>query len=172
MGYSRVLAPSRRPYKTRDGYICLLAYTDSQWERFWAEVGEPNLKDDPRFNNLSSRADNIEVVYSLSAKFISTRTTAEWLEVLSRLEIPCGEIIELESLPDDPHLQAINFFRTEHHPTEGAITIPDIPIQFDRTPGAINRLQPKLGEHTNEILLEAGYDFVEIDSLRASGAIN
>ena len=170
MGYSRVLTPSRRPYKTADGYICLLAYTDPQWERFWAEVGVPELKDDPRFDTLVSRADNIEAVYRLAGEYIATRTTAEWLEVLPRLEIPCGEIVELESIPDDPHLQAVGFFREEEHPTEGTVTIPDIAVQFDRTPGSIDRLQPKLGEHSGEILREAGYGDEEIQELRASGA--
>ena len=170
MGYSRVLTPSRRPYKTTNGYICLLAYTDPQWERFWAEVGVPELKDDPRFDTLASRADNIEAVYRLAGEYIATRTTAEWLEVLPRLEIPCGEIVELESIPDDPHLQAVRFFREEEHPTEGTVTIPDIAVQFDRTPGSIDRLQPKLGEHSGEILREAGYGDEEIQELRASGA--
>ena len=170
MGYSRVLTPSRRPYKTLDGYICLLAYTDPQWERFWAEVGVPELKDDPRFDSLASRADNIEAVYSLAGEYIATRNTAEWLEVLPRLEIPCGEIVELESLPDDPHLQAVEFFRSEDHPTEGKITIPDIAVQFGRTPGSIDRLQPKLGEHSIEILREAGYSDADIENLQATGA--
>lgn len=170
MGYSRVLTPSRRPYKTLDGYICLLAYTDPQWERFWAEVGVPELKDDPRFDSLASRADNIEAVYSLAGEYIATRNTAEWLEVLPRLEIPCGEIVELESLPDDPHLQAVKFFRSEDHPTEGKITIPDIAVQFGRTPGSIDRLQPKLGEHSIEILREAGYSDADIEKLQATGA--
>lgn len=170
MGYSRVLTPSRRPYKTLDGYICLLAYTDPQWERFWAEVGVPELRDDPRFDSLASRADNIEAVYSLAGEYIATRNTAEWLEVLPRLEIPCGEIVELESLPDDPHLQAVEFFRSEDHPTEGKITIPDIAVQFGRTPGSIDRLQPKLGEHSIEILREAGYSDADIENLQATGA--
>lgn len=170
MGYSRVLTPSRRPYKTTDGYICLLAYTDIQWIRFWEEVGRPELKDDPRFDSLASRADNIEAVYSLAGEFIATRSTADWLEVLPRLEIPCGEIVELENIPDDPHLQAVGFFRSETHPTEGDITVPDTPVQFSRTPASIDRLQPKLGEHSAEILREAGLDDDAIEKMRASGA--
>ncbi|CAN0292180.1 unnamed protein product, partial [Discosporangium mesarthrocarpum] len=170
MGYSRVLTPSRRPYKTTDGYICLLAYTDIQWVRFWEEVGQPELKDDPRFDSLASRADNIEAVYSLAGEFIATRSTADWLETLPRLEIPCGEIVELENIPDDPHLQAVGFFRTESHPTEGDITVPDTPVQFSRTPASIDRLQPKLGEHSAEILREAGLDGGSIEQMRTTGA--
>lgn len=170
MGYSRVLTPSRRPYKTTDGYICLLAYTDIQWVRFWEEVGQPDLKDDPRFDSLASRADNIEAVYSLAGDFIATRTTAEWLEVLPRLEIPCGEIVALEDIPNDPHLQAVGFFRRETHPTEGAITVPDTSVQFSRTPASIDRLQPKLGQHSAEILREAGFSDGDIENMRASGA--
>ena len=170
MGYSRVLTPSRRPYKTTDGYICLLAYTDIQWVRFWEEVGQPELKDDPRFDSLASRADNIEAVYSLAGDFIAGRSTAEWLEVLPRLEIPCGEIVALEDIPNDPHLQAVGFFRKETHPTEGAITVPDTSVQFSRTPASIDRLQPKLGQHSAEILREAGVSDADIENMRASGA--
>jgi crotonobetainyl-CoA:carnitine CoA-transferase CaiB-like acyl-CoA transferase len=170
IGYSRVLTPSRRPYKTTDGFICLLAYTDIQWVRFWAEVGRPELKDDPRFDSLSSRADNIEAVYSLAGEFIAKRSTANWLEVLPRLEIPCGEIVALEDIPNDPHLRAVGFFRKEIHPTEGAITVPDTPVQFSRTPASIDRLQPKLGEHSAEVLGEAGLSDGEIEEMRATGA--
>ena len=116
------------------------------------------------------RSDNIEAVYSLAGEFIATRSTADWLDILPRLEIPCGEIVELEAIPDDPHLQAVGFFRKETHPTEGAITVPDTPVQFGRTPAAIDRLQPNLGEHSAEILREAGLDEDEINSMRASGA--
>jgi crotonobetainyl-CoA:carnitine CoA-transferase CaiB-like acyl-CoA transferase len=172
MGYSRVLTPSRRPYETTDGYICLLAYTDIQWERFWVEVGRPELKDDPRFDSLASRADNIEAVYSLAGEFIATRPTRDWLNTLERLEIPCGEIVEMENIPDDPHMQAVGFFRTEDHPTEGKITVPDLPFQFSRTPGSIDRLQPKLGQHSIDILREVGLGDNDIEAMRASGATN
>ncbi|MEE2662219.1 MAG: CoA transferase [Pseudomonadota bacterium] len=172
MGYTRVLTPSRRPYKTLDGYICLLAYTDTQWAQFWLEVGKPELKDDPRFSTLSRRADNIEAVYTLASEFVSTRTTAEWLKTLPKLEIPCGEIVEIEDIPDDPHLRAVDFFRSIEHPTEGRIKLVDFPINFSRTPTKLKRLQPKLGQDSAEILKELGYKEAEIDELRLIGATN
>ena len=170
MGYSRVLTPSRRPYRTADGHICMLVYTDSQWRRFWAEVGRPELIDDPRFDSLGSRADNIEALYSLAAGFVAERTTEQWMETLTRLDIPCGRSVVLEDIPDDPHLRDIGFFRTETHPTEGDVMLPEPPVRFARTPAAIDRLQPKLGEHSAEILREAGYGDDEIEEMRVSGA--
>ncbi len=170
MGYSRVLAPSRRPYRTRDGYICMLVYTDGQWERFWSEVGHPELKEDPRFDSLASRADNIEAVYKLASDFVAERTTSEWLEVLERMDIPGGPMVRLEDLPEDAHLKAVGYFGMQTHPTEGDVLVPAPSVKFDRTPASVDRLQPKLGEHSAEVLREAGLSETEIDALRASGA--
>ena len=149
-----------------------MAYTDTQWAQFWLEVGKPELKDNPKFSTLSRRADNIEEVYTLASEFVSTRTTAEWLKTLPKLEIPCGEIVEIEDIPDDPHLRAVDFFRSIEHPTEGRIKLVDFPIKFSRTPTKLERLQPKLGQDSAEILRELGYKEVEIDELRLIGATN
>jgi crotonobetainyl-CoA:carnitine CoA-transferase CaiB-like acyl-CoA transferase len=170
MGYSRVLTPSRRPYKTSDGYICMLVYTDIQWQRFWDEVGRPELNADPRFDTLGHRSDNIEVLYKTASDCVATRTTAEWTAVLERLEIPFGPITTLEELEDDPHLTAIDFFKKTEHPSEGGVVMPDVPVNFDRTPAGIARLQPRFGEHSAEILREAGLSNDEIDGMLRSGA--
>lgn len=170
VGYSRVLAPSRRPYATRDGHVCMLAYTDPQWARFWEEVGHPEHAADPRYATLASRADNIEEVYALAAGFVARRTTDDWLETLARLEIPCARVTPLDALADDPHLRALGFFRRAEHPREGAVTLVDAPVRFGRTPAAIDRLQPKLGEHSAEILREAGLGEAEIGDMLAAGA--
>ena len=164
MGYSRVLAPWRRPYKTSDGYICMLAYTDVQWRRFWQEVGRPELADDPRFDSLASRSDNIAEVYRLAGECLAGRSTGEWIETLGALDIPAAPVTTLEELEDDPHLTAVGFFRKAEHPTEGGIVMPDIPVRFGRTAGDITRLQPKLGEHGAEVLREAGMSEDEIDA--------
>lgn len=170
MGYTRVLAPWRRPYPTRDGHLCMLAYTDVQWERFWGEVGRPELASDPRFDTLSSRSDNIEALYATAGECLAERTTAEWVGALGRLDIPAAPVSTLEDLAEDPHLEAIGFFRTAEHPSEGRIVLPDTAVRFARTPADIRRLQPTLGEHSVEVLHEAGLDEAEIETMLADGA--
>ncbi len=169
MGYTRVLVPWRRPYKTADGYICMLVYTDPQWKKFWAEVGLPELNDDPRFDSLGSRSDNIDELYRIAGEQMTARTTDDWIKTLIALEIPCARIENIEDLPSDPHLSDIGFFTRHHHPTEGDIVLPDLPVRYSETAGSIDRLQPNLGEHSAEILAEAGFSAGEISEMVRAG---
>jgi crotonobetainyl-CoA:carnitine CoA-transferase CaiB-like acyl-CoA transferase len=170
-GYSRVIAPWRRPYRTRDGYICMLAYTDAQWRRFWAEVGKPDMLQDPRFCDMAARSRNIDEVYRLAGGELTHRTTGEWIAAFDRLEIPAGPVKTLDEVLDDPHLREIGFFRRMNHPTEGELVVPDVPVRFADTPAAIDRLPPHLGEHGREILQEIGMRTEEIESLASSGGV-
>ena len=170
-GYDRVLAPWRRPYRTADGHICMLPYTDAQWRRFWTEVGKPEMMADPRFADMAGRSRNIDAVYRLAGEQMTGRTTAEWLAVLDRLEMPCGPVKSLRDLIDDPHLNAVGFFKRVTHPTEGVLVLPDVPVRFTGTPATIGRLPPRLGEHGREVLLEAGFGADEIDALAADGGL-
>ena len=170
IGYSRVLAPWRRPYQTKDGHICMLAYTDAQWRKFWPMAGRPELVADPRFATMKARADNISELYRLAGECMTQRTSAEWLGVLSAAEIPCGPVNKLEDLAKDEHLKAIGFIREVEHPTEGRINVIDLSVRYDATPGAISRLQPHLGEQSLEVLAEAGLSQPEIDALLAAKA--
>jgi crotonobetainyl-CoA:carnitine CoA-transferase CaiB-like acyl-CoA transferase len=171
MGYVRVLAPWRRPYRTADGRICMLAYTDAQWRRFWQAAGQAEMMDDPRFADLAARTRHIDDVYRLAGEALAGRTSHEWLALLDKLEIPAGPVNALEDLPDDPHLAAIGFFRHVNHPTEGEIVMPDVPLRFSDSPAEISRLPPRLGEHGREILGELGLSREEIDALAASRAL-
>jgi crotonobetainyl-CoA:carnitine CoA-transferase CaiB-like acyl-CoA transferase len=150
--YQRVVAPNRRPYRTRDGYISALIYNDKHWKAFVAEV-KPPWADDPRFATLASRATVIDVVYGEVAAVMLQRTTSEWISLFRRLEIPAAPIRSPDELFDDPHLNAVGLFETVSTP-HGQVRFPGTPAWFSRTPGRVAFGAPELGEHTNDILAE------------------
>jgi crotonobetainyl-CoA:carnitine CoA-transferase CaiB-like acyl-CoA transferase len=170
-GYSRVLAPWRRPYRTADGYLCMLAYTDAQWWRFWAEVSQPEMMKDARFVDMAARSRNIDEVYRLAGEQLTSRPTADWIETFDKLEIPAGPVKTLNEVIDDPHLREIGFFKRMNHPTEGDLVVPDVPVRFADTPAAIDRLPPHLGEQGREILQEIGMRTEEIEALASNGGV-
>jgi len=155
MGYERVLSEHRKPYRTKDGYIGLLPYTAEQWARFFEAAGRPEMAADPRVTDPALRSRKINELYSLLAEIVAERTTAEWVELLRAADLPMTPVLSPEDLLDDEHLQAIGFFQSEAHPSEGAVRTIGIPVRFSRTPGAVRRLAPRLDEHREEILTEA-----------------
>jgi crotonobetainyl-CoA:carnitine CoA-transferase CaiB-like acyl-CoA transferase len=170
IGYKRILNPNRRPFKTKDGYLAILPYTDQNWRDFFTLTGRQDLLDDPRFKTLGTRLRHIEILYGLVGAVAVTRTNAEWLADLDRLNIPAMSVNSLESLLHDPHLEAVGFWQTVDHPTEGRMRLPGLPATYGKTPGAIRRLPPRLGEHSAEVLREIGLGEDEVAALLASGA--
>ena len=154
MGYDRVLSPHRRPYRTKDGYIAVMPYTDAHWQRFFAIAGRPELAADARFADPASRSRNVRKLYRILAGLLEERSTAEWSELLREADIPMTRVMEPEDLLRDPHLEATGLFREEKHPSEGRIRTMATPVQFSRTPGSVRRLAPRLNEHRQEILEE------------------
>jgi crotonobetainyl-CoA:carnitine CoA-transferase CaiB-like acyl-CoA transferase len=169
LGYTRLLAPWRRPYRTKDGYICMLAYTDPQWRKFWPVVGRPELATDERFVDLASRSRNIADLYRIAGEALGDKTTDEWLPIFQTLDIPCARISTLEEVFEDPHLAAVGLLQQATHPTEGEIIMTQLPFRFSETKASIERLQPKFGEHSREVLREAGFSDSEVQALVASG---
>ncbi|HEX2439532.1 MAG TPA: CoA transferase [Methylomirabilota bacterium] len=170
VGYKRVLSPHRKPFKTKDGHLAILPYTDQNWRDFFAIAGRQDLLDDPRFKSLASRLRHIDFLYGEVAKIALTRTNAEWLAELDRANIPGMTVNSLESLLRDPHLEATGFWQEMKHPSEGPMRLPGIPAAYGKTPADIRRHPPRLGEHTLEVLREAGLSTAEIDALLATGA--
>lgn len=164
--YPRVMTPERRPFATADGHICALPYNDGHWTRLFEACGRTDLAADPRFADIAARTENVTALYATLAEILRTRTTAEWLEILERLEIPCAPVTSLETLVDDPHLAATGFFTLLDQGDGTQLRFPGVPVLFDgeRPPIAA---PPRLGEHTREVLEAAGVPAAEIDVILA-----
>ncbi|QPF87536.1 CoA transferase [Bradyrhizobium genosp. L] len=169
-GYARHLSPDRRPYKTLDGYICVIVYNDKQWENFFAATGRDDLRSNPKFATFAGRATNIDVVYAELARILLTKTTAEWNAILEKADVPVMPMHDLESLLQDPHMVATGVFPVTEHPTEGRIRSMKPSPRWSETAVEPSRLAPRLGEHSEEILREAGFSADEIAAMVRDGA--
>ncbi len=171
-GYRRQLSPDRRPYRTRDGWICAMVYSDKQWANFLEAIGDTGLPErDPRFADFAARNAAIDHVYRELARLFVERTTAEWLDLLEKADIPSMPMHDLTSILEDPHLTATGFFGTAEHPTEGRIRTMRQAATWSRTPSTIDRLPPTRGQDGVEVLREAGFGEAEIGDLVASGVV-
>lgn len=160
--YARMIARERRPYRTADGYIAATIYTNPQVERFASAAGIPNPLSDPRFRDVAARLRHVEDYCTLLQDALVNRTTEEWLDLLTAAEVPVARINTTEDLLTDPHLQEVGFYHPVDHPLDGTLTFPGPVPGFSRTPARIGRPPPEHGEHTEEVLAEAGLDVAAI----------
>jgi crotonobetainyl-CoA:carnitine CoA-transferase CaiB-like acyl-CoA transferase len=168
-GYARHLSRDRRPYKTSDGYLSVIVYNDKQWESFFKATGRDDLRSDPRFATFAARAVNIDLVYGELARIFETRSTAEWIELLNKADIPVMPMHDLQGILNDEHLVATGFFPVVQHPTEGPIRNMKVSANWSETKAEPVRLAPRLNEHGAEVLLEAGFSREHIETMIRDG---
>lgn len=171
-GYPRQLSPERRPYRTSDGHICTVIYNDKQWANFLKAIGREDLPhSDPRFASFANRQKNVDFVYGELSRIFAGRTTAQWMELLDRADVPAMPMHDFDSIFDDPHLSQTGFFELVDHPTEGRMRSMRLAASWSRTPAATRRLAPRRGQDGPAILREAGFAEAEIAALAECHAL-
>jgi crotonobetainyl-CoA:carnitine CoA-transferase CaiB-like acyl-CoA transferase len=161
-GFPRLMDRSRKPYRTKDGYACILPYSDRNWQDFFAFTGRGEFREDARFTRLPERVKHIRVLYHLVEEEAAKRTTQEWVTFCDRVSIPCMPVLAFADLPEDPHLRQVGMFSSAEHPTEGRYRLVRQPVSLGATPFRVRRPAPRLGEHTREVLAEVGLSEDEI----------
>ena len=170
-GYTRMLTAHRKPYETKDGFICVVPYTQKHWVNFLTLTGRADLIKDPRFSNQTERTKNIDTLYEIVSDNMKSRSTNDWIIALSDADIPAGPMNSPEDLFECPHLKAVDMFPEIEHPTEGRIKHIKVPAAFSKTPGGLYHHSEKLGASTNAVLNELGFSNIEITELEGLGAI-
>ena len=145
-----------------------MAFTPPNWTAFCRALGLERLVADPRFADATARREHADALIPLIEEVTATRPAEHWLAVLRDAGVPCGEIQDYGRVFNDAHLEAREFFVDLEHPALGRLRALGTPLRFESSRARIERAGPRLGEHTREILAEAGYDQREIDRLLAS----
>jgi crotonobetainyl-CoA:carnitine CoA-transferase CaiB-like acyl-CoA transferase len=166
--------PNIVPYETfdtADGVLVVAVGSERQWRRFCGAVGLPELATDPRFATNGDRVDHRTELRPLIADRLARRPTAQWAAALEAAEVPFGPIADVREAFDSPEAVELGMSVEVEHPALGVLRQVGIPIRFESTPGAIRTPPPLLGEHTDEVLAEVGYDGPAVVELRRAGVV-
>ena len=167
-GYKRMR--ERKPARTKDGWMTMLPYSAANWCAFFEAAGRPELIEELSVNDPVKRNQNIDIVYARMREIALTKTNAEWVELLLRIDVPHTVFTKMTEITEQPHMQAVGLFPLLDHPSEGPIRVARPSTRFSDTPANIRSLPPRLGEHTAEVLREVGFSDNEIAAMIADKA--
>lgn len=164
-GYHRTLSPNRKPFATKDGWIALLPYTQTQWSRVLTLLGREDLVAEPWFASNAERSKRSDALYAIIAASLGGRTSAEWLAAFEKADVPCGVVHTPDSLLDDPHLKAVGFYEPHFSTDVPIMRTLRQPVIFRGLAAEPDHAPPPLGSDTRALLHELGYAEADVDAL-------
>ena len=154
MGSAHPLNAPYQAFRTADGWICVGAANQRNWERLLGLIDAPELAADPRFATNRDRMENREALEGVLNAVFTARATADWLAVMEAGGLPAGPVLDVAEMHADPQTRAREMVVALEHPAAGPVETIGLPVKFSATPGRVSRPAPRLGEHTAEVLAE------------------
>ncbi|MQA97169.1 MAG: CoA transferase [Streptosporangiales bacterium] len=164
VGYRRILTPHRGPHRTADGHVALLPYADADWRAVYTAAGRVEELERPVFASAKTRHADPDTVYGSLAGILAERTTGEWLELSRERAVPAARVSSLQEIVDDPELHR-GVLREAEHPVTGTYRQIRPPVRYEDSPMSVRRHAPLVGEHTADVLAEAGLTREEIAAI-------
>ncbi len=158
-------------YETKDGHMSVAVMTNPQWKALAEVTGHPEWLDDPRFATTELRDLNINDRLELIQSVLVERTTDEWMAVLEPAGVPCAPVLHRKDMIHHPQVQASGIVTEHDHPVAGRLRQARNAARFSETVPEHRFGAPQLGEHTDEILREAGFSDAEIVQMREQGTV-
>lgn len=170
LGSAHRLSAPYQALRTRDGYINLGAPNQSNWERLCQAIGRADLLDQPQYSDNAGRLTNQTQLESDLEQTFAQHSTDHWMEVLNQAGVPCGPIYDMQQVWDDPHVASREMRVDLEHPAAGTVPNIGLAAKLYGSPGSIRTAAPQLGQHTREVLADAGYSDADIDRMFNDGA--
>ena len=171
IGSAHIMSAPYQAFPTADGWITVGAANQANWLRLIEVIEAPELLKDERFSENAERMAHLDELSEVLGTFFKRRTSRDWLGRFEKAGLPAGPICNIREVLEDRQTEAREMLVDVPHKTLGSMKAIGAPVKFSRTPGAVSRGAPVLGEHTREILVEIGFSADEIDQLRREGVI-
>ncbi|MFO7758260.1 MAG: CoA transferase, partial [Roseovarius sp.] len=171
MGSAHPLNGPYQAFETADGWINVGAANQRNWLRFLDVIGAPELNDDPRFASNHDRMQHLAELEEILNGYLRQNPSAVWLERMGHAGLPAGPVLDILEMQADPQAQARDMILEVDHPVAGRVRTLGHPVKFSETPASLRRAAPVLGQHSREVLQEAGYDAAQIEAMIAAGTV-